>query len=323
MERYGKGMIESPVTPGDESVDAALRDELAGGDAVLASVGPIMRHILSGSHHALFADEIVARVRGMIGDMAGQLLDAGRPAEEIWATSSDVAELDALAAALVEIPGLVGHIHALALEWHLTERLQARLALDPALPPLLETLLTSNDATTSALAMSLLAAQARFAQAQRRMQLTLQELPADLLHGALLALRAVSDNEPRARAAEAQVRADYDEGRSRLGLIARLVTGMGDGAGMALSLTHAGVGIFATALGMGSGQDRDVILFSTSEGQTVRLALALRAAGLKQGAIKEQVLTLHPEVSLPGDWDRLSPDRAAEVLSVAVPSVSS
>ncbi|MDB5724681.1 MAG: hypothetical protein JWQ16_1435 [Novosphingobium sp.] len=312
-------MIQSTVTPSDEPADAALRDALAQGDAMLQSLAPVMRHLLTGAQLAVFADEIIARVRGGVGDVARQLLDAVAEAGTGERGNHDQAALDALFAALADIPGFLGHVHALAVEWQLTERLQARLGLDPTLPPLLQALLTSDDAPTSALAMNLLAAQARFTQSQRRMQLPLNELPADLLHGALLAMRSLGKNEPHAVAAETNVRAGYDESRTRIGLIARLVTTMQSGAVAALSLTHAGVAIFVTALGTASGQDRDVMVLSTADDRPVRLALALRAAGREPEAIEEQLLTLHAEISPQIDWRRVGAERAADLLAAAVP----
>lgn len=317
MARYERAMSHSAAAPNEESAEAALRAELAQGDTVLQSVGPVMRYLLIGAPNPVFADEIVARVRGGTTDVARQLVGA------VHADNPEVHDeraLDGLIAALGDIPGFLAHVHAHALEWQLAEQLQARLALDPTLPPLLEALLASDDPATSALSMNLLAAQARFAQTQRRMQLPLNELPADLLHGALLAMRTFVGNEPDGVAAEARIRAGYDESRTRLGLIARLVTAMGSGVVAALSLTHAGVAIFGTALSMASGQDRDVVIFSTSEGQSVRLALALKAAGLNQGAIEEQLLTLHSDIGPPLEWGRMSADRAAEILAVAIPS---
>jgi hypothetical protein len=64
--------------------------------------------------------------------------------------------------------------------------------------------------------MNLLAAQARFGQAQRRMRLPLAELPGDLLHGALIAMRHVVGTEstadaratlPKRRSAQVMTRA--------------------------------------------------------------------------------------------------------------------
>jgi hypothetical protein len=320
MGRYGTDMIHSAATPSQEPADAALRDALAQGDVMLGSVAPVLRHLLTGTQQAVFSDEIVARVRGGTGDLARQLLDRVAQAGAGERGVYDQAVVDVLFAGLVEIPGLVGHVHALALEWQLTERLQAQLAVDPTVPPLVQALLASDDAPTSALAMNLLAAQARFTQAQRRMQLPLGELPADLLHGALLAMRTACGNEPQSAAAETNIRAEYDESRTRLALIARLVTAMHSGAVAALSLAHAGVAIFGSALAIASGQDRDVVLLSTAEGQSVRLALALRAVGLNRAAIDEQLLTIHAEFAPPVDWNRVSTERAAAFLAGTVPA---
>ena len=317
MVRYGAGMIEAISTPGQsEAVEAVLRDELAHGDAMLGTIAPILRHLIANEDHSVFGDDVIARTRGMLADVARQLLDV-----EVTATgATEKVEHEAEASAalirlLVGTPGFVGHVHALAIEWQLSERLHARLALDPVLTPLLQALISSTDAATAGTAMNLLAAQARFAQQQRRMQLPLGELPGDLLHSALAALHSRSTHE--AAAAERAIRKDYDESRSRLGLIARLVTGMGAGAVAALSITHAGVAIFTSALAIAAGQPRDLAVLSTNESQLARLALSLRASGLKPSAVEEQFLSLHPEVALPPGFDHLGADRAAAILAVA------
>ena len=54
---------------------------------------------------------------------------------------------------------------------------------------------------------------------------------------------------------------------------------------------------------------------STGEGQLARLALSLRAAGLKPQAIEEQFLSLHPDALMPESFDVLSVDRAAAILA--------
>lgn len=316
-------MIDSAVNPvSEDSVETILRDELAHGDAVIATIVPILQHLLANNDHSVFSDEIIARVRGMFADVARQLYDeiaeaSGNPDDR----EHDREKLEALSASLAASPAFLGHAHALALEWQLTERLKSRLALDPVLSPLLQALIGSPDAATAATAMKLLTAQARFAQSQRRMQLPLTELTGDLLHGALLAMRTIVGDETEADVAAAQaesaIRLKYDEGRSRAGLIARLVTGMGGGAVAALAIGHAGVAIFLSALALASGQDRDLAALSTNEGQLARLALALRSAGLKPAAIEEQFVSLHPEIALPEGFDRLGADRAAAILAVS------
>ena len=318
-------MIEAsvPLAPG-QTVEELLREDLVAGDTQIGTYGPILRHLLANDEHSVFSDEIIARVRGMTTDLARQLLDevaiAGETGEERDHPSEAVV---ALVSGFVANSALLGHCHSLAIEWHLAERLQTRLALDPVLSPLLQALIASSENNTATHAMALLASQARFAQAQRRMQLPLTELPGDLLHAALVALRAygAGDSERQALCAKAEsaIRSRFDEGRSRLGLIARLITAMGGGATAALSLNHAGAAMFLTALALASGQDRDLAILATSEGQYARLALALRAAGLKPQAIEEQFMTLYPDVTLPENFEQLGADRAAALLAGATP----
>jgi hypothetical protein len=310
-------MTDKPAqaeSPG--SVDAVLQDELVHADALTGTIAPILRHLLANNDHSVFGDAVIARVRGMLNDVAGQLYDTLAFASgELDPVDRDGAAVAELVECLVEHSALVGHCHALALEWQLTERMEARLGIDPVLSPLLQTLIASSEAHTSGIAMALLASQARFAQQQRRMALPLAELPGDYLHGALLAFRTVATNGPELTAAEAAIRGKHDEARSRLGLIARIVTGMGGGAAAALSISHAGVAMFLSALAIGSGQDRDMAVIATNEGQLARLALSLRSAGLKTQAVEEAFLSLHPDIALPEGFDALGADRAAALLA--------
>lgn len=300
----------------EPTVEDVLRDELAQGDAVIGTIAPILRHLLANDDHSLFNDEIVARVRGMVDHVARQVLDAVEDAQGGSASHEHGENLvGQVVAAVIERSALLGHVHAQALEFQLTERLQARIALDPVLSPLLQALIASPDAGTAASAMGLLAAQARYVQAQRRMQLPLGELPADLFHAVLQALRSLEAEPEVLTAAEKTLRAGYDEGRSRLGLMARLVLGMGGGATAALDVGHAGVGLFLTALSLGAGQDRDLTALAAHEGQLARLALALRAAGVRPDAIEGQFLSIHPDVSLPEGFETLGADRAAALLA--------
>lgn len=323
MACYGDAMIDDPARPARaDAVDAALRDQLAREEATAGTIAPILRYLLANSGNSLFSEEIVARVKGMLGDVVRQLLDGGEPDGPTEPREHPAALVSGLTEAIVTNAAMLRHLHALALEWQLTQRLQAQLALDPVLPPLLQALIASPDPATGGLAMQFLAAQARFSQAQRRMRLPLHELPADLLHGSLLALRTVmSEDEHSAAAAagEAAIRAGYDEAHSRLGLIARLVSGMGSGAVAALAIGHAGAAIFLTALAIASGQERDLAALSTSDAQPVRLAFGLCAAGLKPSAVEEQLLAIHPDCPLPRGLDRIHAEDAAAFLSAGFP----
>lgn len=301
-------------------IELTLREELAHGDAMIGTIAPILRHLLANDEHSVFSDEILASLRSMMNNVARQLLDelntaAGTPDQRDHAP----AQLAALVDGFVGHPGFLSHVHALALEWKLALRMEARLALDPVMSPLLQALVSSPDQQVAASSMALLASQARFAQTQRRMQLPLMELPGDLLHAALVALRGLAGDDQDTlalhAAAELAIRERYDESRTRLGLISRLVTGMGGGATAALSVTHAGVPMFLSALALASGQDRDMAVLATNEGQVARLALALRAAGQRPQAVEEQFSSLHPEVTLPEGFENLSTDHAAALLA--------
>ena len=167
---------------------------------------------------------------------------------------------------------LLAHCHALAAESLAAERLHQRHAIDPVLSPLLQELIASEDTAVSALAMAALAAQSRFVQGQRRMELPLGELPAELFHTLLATLPGGPGR--------AGLVAAYDEGASRLGLMARLVASLRRGVVAALALDHAGLAMFASALAVTTPTPRGAAVLACHEGQGMRFALLLRAAGL-------------------------------------------
>jgi hypothetical protein len=308
-----------------ETVERVLRDELVEGDATIAAARPILRHLLASDDSGLFSDETIARVRGLLLSVAEQLLFAQAEAAEARDRPGYAADRqNGLAQALFADSGFLAHAHALTIEAQLIERLQGRSGIDPVLTPLVQELVASKDGAAAGLAMAVLAAQARFQQHWRRMELPLGELPGDLFHRALLLLRerADEDDGPAAEAAERQLRDGYQEGAGRLGLIARLVMGMGQKAPRALSIDHAGLAVFATALAMAAGQERDLVVLSFAERQYARLALSLCAAGLKQQAMAEQFLYLHPDVALPEGFETLRADRAGALLATSQPEAA-
>ena len=297
-----------------DSVEQMLRAELARGDAAIAHARPVMRYLLAHEGHALFSEAAVARVRGMMLDLAAQLLHADAAMGE--ARAGDLGERqDELAAALMEDDALLAHAQALVVEADLVERLQARSGIDAVLSPLVQELAAENDETAVALAMALLAAQARFIQHCRRMELPLGELPGDLFHAALMTLRAYGGAS--VGAAERRLRESYDEGTSRIGLLARAVTGLGVRSKRALSIDYAGAARFASAVAIASGLERDRVVLSFAEGHLVRLVLALRAVGLDQRTAEAQLVFIRPDLPLPGGVEQLPADRAAELLASA------
>lgn len=312
-------MIDRSAPPADEApIETLLRVELERGDAVLDSVAPVLGHLLANDTDTLFSDAIVARVRGIVLHIAWQLLAAQGSAAGAEDPDAFAREYrDALAGSFAEFPALLTHCHALAVEWELAVRLDQGSAIDPVLSPLLQALVSSEDEATAASAMTVLASQARFTQHQRRMELPVHELPGDLFHQVLVIWRDhMQDAEAEAAAeAERQLRASFDESSGRLGLLSRLVTGMGSGVMAALSIHHAGAALFISGLALASDQDRDIAALSTNDGQMARLALALRSAGMEAQAVEEQFFHIHPDVTLPDVFSSLRSDRAAAILA--------
>jgi hypothetical protein len=289
----------------DLAVEAHLRDELAREARALEAIVPVLRHLLASEAHALVSDAIIARVRGMILDCAAQLLaaQAGHDPATRLPGADDAAARDALADALTGDAALLGFCHALAAESLIAERLQQRGGIDPVLSPLLQELIASDDPGVATLAMQALAAQSRFVQGQRRMELPLAELPPELFH----ALVAQLDDPDAAE----RLQADYDEASGRLGLIARLMAAMRRGAVAALALDHAGLALFATALASAARQPRAGAVLACHEGQGLRLAVMLRAAGLGLPAI-EHHLQLAGPMAVPAErLATLTPEDAA------------
>ncbi len=300
-----------------------LRDELMACDATLEATRPVLRHLVAVGENFLLSEEIVARVRSMVSDVARQLLRA--LAEAVGDENSQDFEGEASAAlltGLLDQPALLHHAHALAVETQLGEFFRIRSGIDPVLAPLLQNLIASNEPKASALAMAVLAAQARFVQSQRRMELPLRELPGNLHEAVLSELRQQAPIEADAATdqAIAALRNEFDESSSRLSLLSDLVTSLDDGPASALSIEQAGVASFVTALAMGAQQARDAVILATDAGQSTRLALMLRIAGLSPQAVATQLLTLHPELAPPAWLAELTAEQARALLAPAAPS---
>lgn len=309
-------MDQGQIPSSAATVEQAMRDELAEGNGALAATQPILSMLLTNRDQSLFSDEVIARVRGMMAHVAQQVLLAcaeaglqGDPAALMDQAHEDLTQL------LLGDVAILSHAHALTQEFALSEQLHRRSGIDGVLSPLLQELAANSDADLAASAMRVIAAQARFLQHMRRMELPLGELPGDLFHKALLLMQNLLDDDAIATTAGTALRAGYDEAEGRLAQLSRLVSALGPRAPRALVVDHAGPALFATALGMASAQDRNLVLLSFGENQLARLALALRAAGLGQGALEEQFIYLHPDALLPEGFDALTPARAATILA--------
>jgi len=296
----------------DDAVEAILRDRLAREARALSAVVPVLRHLLGSEAQGLVSDAILARVRGMIQDLAAQLIAARSGLDPATrAPGADPTAIDSLAASLMTDEALLAHCHALAAEGLIAERLHQRHAIDPLLSPLLQELIAAEDPAVAALAMSTLAAQSRFVQGQRRMELPLGELPAELFHVAIVRAKAGAADS----AALARLQTGYDEATGRLGLLARLTAAMRRGALAALALDHAGLALFASALAAQARTPRAQAVLACHEGQGMRLALLLRAAGLAPPAIGRQHALLEPAGHLPCALGDITAGRAAELLA--------
>ena len=273
-----------------DSPAASLGDQLAAANRVVRGAPAILHYLVSAEGHDLFSEELVARTRGLLASLALVILRTG--ADRV-SRSRAAALVDALAAE----PALLAHCHALALEGQLMARLAEPGGVDSVVPPLVQAAIASSDADRAAGAMRLLAAQARFAQAQLRMELPPSELPADLLHAAL---QTFVDLEGASGLPVCDtIRAGFDEGLGRQGLIGNFILGIDGGLLACLDPGQAGVSVFATALALATGHGRDAIVQTMSEGQKTRLALTLLGAGLGLPQTEHVLAVIHPDGILP------------------------
>lgn len=305
--------------PTPEAVEDVLRQELAHGDVILATAGPVLRHLLAHGDQSFFSDEVVATIRGMMLGLAREMLFALAKQAGVGDRAAFADEMqDDIALALLEDADFLGHAHAITIEAQTADRLSRRSGIDAVLSPLLQELVASSDQAIASDAMRALSAQARFMQQRRRMELPLNELPQPLFERALEQFIAFTTaHEDHARATELKLRAAYDPEKRRVGQLVGLISSMQHKAKRALEVDNAGLSLFVTALSMASDQGRDTVILSLGESHCARLALSLRAAGLGQGAVEEQFLYLHPEITLPDGFETIRGDRAASVLANA------
>jgi hypothetical protein len=285
-------------------VEGPMLAEFAREERARAALGVVLPHLVSADDAPVLGEEAVVRTRALLSALAADLLGG---LGEAGLVDNHVA----LVAELAGRPLLLAHCHALVLEGQAAERLAAR-GLDPVLSPAFETWLAA-DRDTAALAMTALTAQARFTCRQRRMEAVAAELPAEAMHEALLALGAVAGEAGEAAATE--LRAHYDESRTRLALLARLALATDDPAAPLLDPQAAGLALFATALAQRAGVAREEAVLAAAVGQELRLGLLLRAAGVAPGPAQAAMAVVHPDAELPQPWAELAEDRAAALLA--------
>lgn len=293
-----------------ELAEHPLRAALARGERVHARSAPALQHLLAAPEQSLIEEAVVAQIRGMLAHLARQLAESRSRTRPVPPQVQEE-----MLARLLQDGELRGHCQALALEWRLARRLEAELAIDPVLSPLGEAWVAEADAATGSLAMAALAAQARFAQAQRRMELPLGELPAELFHAVLSATRDVVSDE----AAEGRLRSEYDEAASRLSLLARLAREAGAQAPKALTIEDAGVALWLSVVAARSGESRDRTACAAADPHLGRLLLSLRAAGMAPAEAERQALCVLPDADLPRGLADVGTREAAQWLAEVQP----
>lgn len=294
--------------------------------------GALLRPLALGQADGSLGDGVVAHVRGLLEDVARQLVEALAGAAHAGGTCMEGGAQAAFVALLASNGTFLGGLHALALEWRLTSRLEERQGIDSVLTPILLAALAtegegSEDDTPLALARGLAGAQFRFCLDSRRMRLPLGELPPDLFRIALAALHLHASGLPaadrddahsRAIIAERSLRLRFDAERARLALLRRFA---GEGAGPAhqnpdqLDLTQAGAALFLTALARTTGLARAQALSLLAPARIGELVLVLRAAGLPAAQAGGCVQALHPDALVPGALLAITPQDAAQMLS--------
>jgi len=317
MPRYTRAMSNDAMNnPSDTDPLTALRAELVRGDQALAGVAPVLVHLLSQSGQSLVSDQTLAHLRGMMDDLAGQLLTQLAPANGEGQLFDPSVKQD-LANRLSSNTQLLSHCFALSVEAQIGERLERELHIDRVLSPLMQELIASSDAALAELAMGTMAAQGRFVQTQSRMSLPVKELPADLFRQVIAISQAVlgSESNESFELAGAKLKEQYDEAGSRIALLAHLITSLRGGASAALNLEHGGVALFASALASITQQPRELAVLGCSERQHARLAFSLRAAGMAPEQIEQVMVILHPQIDLSAAFANLSAQAAQDMLS--------
>jgi hypothetical protein len=289
---------------------SSLRSELAQEEDALARLSPVLAFMLSGRGKSMVSDEILAHMRGLLSDIARQLIDL---ADDDNVTEARRQKLEAI---LSSNSRLVSHCFALSSEQHFTSELAESIRLDPVLSPVLQELIGAKDSNVAELAMATMAAQARFVQTYRRMTLPLGELPADLFGVAMKCWKdsGLAKTAGDAVLIEQDLTARYDESATRLGLLSRLIHALKSDAKACLDLETAGVALFASALSRTTGQPRELAILSCHQQQALRLALGLRANDLPIEGIARQFQLLGQDIELPNEFAAIDPQEAAALL---------
>ena len=283
----------------------------------------ILSTLVGETDQSLYSDVVIAQVRGLLRDAASRILRLQAEATGDRGRDDFVAEhVDGLTRLFSTDPELIGYAQHLALEWVAAQRLLQRPGIDMALSPLLQELIGHSYPSVAAVAMAVLAAQTRFSQSQRRMELPLEELSAEALKAAIGCWRRYhgGDASDALIRAEHKLRAATDEASTRLSLLERLCSMETRQTPAMFDVEQAGLGLFATALAFKTRQSRRVILCACLMRPKAGLALSLRAVGLRASDVERQCLVFEPDMAPLRGMESVGTREALQMLSQSNPA---
>ena len=216
----------------------------------------------------MFAASVVMRTRGLIDDVVRR---AGGGMSETG--------LSGLANRIARDPVVAAYCHSLAFEWDRLVAFQRRTGTNPIVPPIVETPPLASDASR------LKAVLGRFAQEQRRLSASIQEMPANVFN----ALCAIVD-ETQAEIACSGLR--HAERATREAVLADALEN-GALAKARFDPLQVGLSLLVSALSRGSGRPRVEGVIALDRTQLARLIVMARAAGADRRATAKLVTTLH------------------------------
>lgn len=299
-EDVSEAMIGRNASLSAADTQAAIRLQLARGEAIAEAAEAAMRSSLAHAGASLVSAEATARVASMLRCIALRVLaaDGGQ--------QGSVDLVQEFVSDLANNGALLRHLHALALEFALGERLRTRFLLDPVAPPLLIGCL-AGEGDRAIAARRVLQMQAASVEAQRRMEVAPADLPRSIVSSALAIPGRATDESLLSWCSEDRA--------ARPALLAEL---LGATDKRVRGVLEMGPALFLTAVASASGRERTEVALATAPGQQVRLALILSAAGMEAESIERELTIVYGATTpLPAGLALAEPDAAVALLRKA------
>lgn len=258
--------------------------------ARLRNLTAVLPILIDAEECDLASAEVLARTRGMKASVAAEL--------SVLQGSDRKHDLSLTNQALAHCAVFVRFAQAQAMEYLVGRRLAERLGLDPAFPPVVQTLLNEHASELAPLVMTLLTEQARFVQATARMECPVGHLPVEVFDAVLRVWRQASEGTDAIAKSrvESELRREYDESRTRIALTSRVAQAISSAASIPLSLDMVGLSLFLSMLADRLELPRASVVALLDRSQQARLYLAMIAAGMSRERAVQQLLMLHETV---------------------------